>query len=41
MCKIMICKNDKSIEEFYGILKVDFANRYIGGGALGYGCVQE
>lgn len=24
-----------------GLLQVDFANKYVGGGVLGYGCVQE
>lgn len=24
-----------------GLLQVDFANKYLGGGVLGYGCVQE
>ena len=31
----------KMIEEGAGMLQVDFANRYLGGGVLGYGCVQE
>lgn len=30
----------ESIEKFTGHVKVDFANKYIGGGALGSGCVQ-
>lgn len=30
-----------SIEQFYGDLKVDFANKFLGGGALMSGCVQE
>lgn len=29
------------IEEGDGMLQVDFANRFIGGGVLGHGCVQE
>ncbi|KAK7068881.1 hypothetical protein SK128_013592 [Halocaridina rubra] len=29
------------IEEMQGLLQVDFANKYIGGGVLGLGCVQE
>lgn len=29
------------IEEMEGLLQVDFANKYIGGGVLGLGCVQE
>ncbi|KAL3280193.1 hypothetical protein HHI36_017693 [Cryptolaemus montrouzieri] len=30
-----------TIEEASGFLQVDFANRNVGGGVLGYGCVQE
>ncbi|RMZ94362.1 poly(ADP-ribose) glycohydrolase-like, partial [Brachionus plicatilis] len=33
--------NEKSIEECNGKLQVDFANKYIGGGVLNSGCVQE
>lgn len=33
--------NNVSIEEFYGDLKADFANKFLGGGALMSGCVQE
>jgi poly(ADP-ribose) glycohydrolase len=33
--------NDKKIEEAEGMLQVDFANKFIGGGVLGSGCVQE
>lgn len=29
------------IEKGHGMLQMDFANRYLGGGALGHGCVQE
>ncbi|XP_037803475.1 poly(ADP-ribose) glycohydrolase-like isoform X2 [Penaeus monodon] len=29
------------IEEQMGLLQVDFANKYVGGGVLGLGCVQE
>lgn len=32
---------DQTIEEGAGMLQVDFANRYLGGGVLGWGCVQE
>lgn len=32
---------DGSIEDIPGHVEVDFANRYLGGGVLGYGCVQE
>lgn len=28
-------------EDGAGLLQVDFANKYVGGGVLGYGCVQE
>ncbi|XP_071485165.1 poly(ADP-ribose) glycohydrolase-like [Diadema antillarum] len=28
-------------KEGHGMLQMDFANKYIGGGALGFGCVQE
>ena len=31
----------ESIEEHFGEVKTDFANKFIGGGALGLGCVQE
>ncbi|CAF2523897.1 unnamed protein product [Rotaria sp. Silwood2] len=31
----------KKIEDINGVLQVDFANKYIGGGVLGAGCVQE
>ncbi|CRK87314.1 CLUMA_CG001116, isoform A [Clunio marinus] len=29
------------IEDAYGMLQVDFANRFVGGGVLNQGCVQE
>lgn len=32
---------DKRIEDGAGMLQVDFANRFLGGGVLGWGCVQE
>lgn len=32
---------DGKIEDGIGLLQVDFANRYLGGGVLGGGCVQE
>ena len=41
MCKLTIDKNDASIEDYYGHLKADFANKFLGGGALLSGCVQE
>lgn len=31
----------ETIDEAKSMLRVDFANRFIGGGALAYGCVQE
>lgn len=36
----LIQNNQASIEDFFGALKVDFANMYIGGGALMGGLVQ-
>lgn len=30
-----------TIEDADGLLQVDFANKYLGGGVLGHGCVQE
>jgi poly(ADP-ribose) glycohydrolase len=41
MSPLQILKDTDSIEEFYGEAKIDFANKYIGGGALRRGCVQE
>jgi hypothetical protein len=41
MCKVTFEKDDTSIEDFYGDLKADFANKFLGGGALMSGCVQE
>lgn len=41
MGKLVLEENDRSIEEFTGEIKVDFANRFIGGGCLRNGCVQE
>jgi len=40
LCKIHITKN-KTIEDINGLLQVDFANKYIGGGVMNEGCVQE
>lgn len=28
-------------DDGFGLLQIDFANKYLGGGVLGYGCVQE
>ena len=41
MNMLEIKSNNDSIEDFYGHGKIDFANKYIGGGALHTGCVQE
>lgn len=41
MIKPIITKDEASIEEYFGEIKADFANKFIGGGALGQGCVQE
>ncbi|XP_063374982.1 poly(ADP-ribose) glycohydrolase [Cydia amplana] len=30
-----------TIEDSDGLVQMDFANKYLGGGVLGYGCVQE
>jgi poly(ADP-ribose) glycohydrolase len=35
------CDRRKPIEEGHGMLQVDFANKFVGGGVLGHGCVQE
>lgn len=37
----IIAQDKESIEEYFGDVKVDFANKYIGGGSFGGGCVQE
>lgn len=41
MINLKIEANEADIEHNYGCLKVDFANKYIGGGALIHGAVQE
>lgn len=41
MCPLKMAPDNASIEDYYGCLKADFANKYLGGGALTYGCVQE
>lgn len=41
MMPVIFESDSASIEDFTGSLKVDFANKFIGGGALGNGCVQE
>jgi hypothetical protein len=40
MCEIKMESNTASIEDYYGYLKADFANKFLGGGALMSGCVQ-
>ena len=40
LCDVKITSNDASIEDFYGQVKIDFANKYIGGGSLTDGNVQ-
>lgn len=37
----LVTSATSSIENVPGCLQVDFANRYLGGGVLGWGCVQE
>lgn len=41
MGEYLIAPDTASIEDYWGGLKVDFANKYIGGGALIGGNVQE
>lgn len=41
MCELFVEDDKKDIEDFYGEIKVDFANKYIGGGSLTFGSVQE
>ena len=40
MSEVIIESDTKSIEDYYGCIKADFANKYLGGGALMGGCVQ-
>ncbi|OWR43927.1 poly [Danaus plexippus plexippus] len=35
------CDSENTIEEAHGLIQVDFANKYLGGGVLSYGSVQE
>ncbi|GJQ74494.1 hypothetical protein Trydic_g21363 [Trypoxylus dichotomus] len=39
--KIHICSNGTIENNGDGLLQVDFANKFVGGGVLAYGCVQE
>ena len=41
MSKATVAHDKDSIEDFFGSSKVDFANKFIGGGSLHTGCVQE
>ena len=41
MKKLQLAKDTTSIEQFIGDFKTDFANKYLGGGVLRTGCVQE
>ncbi|KAL4705353.1 hypothetical protein ACJJTC_006839 [Scirpophaga incertulas] len=33
--------SETTIEEAHGLIQVDFANKFLGGGVLNFGCVQE
>lgn len=39
--KVYINSNGTIEDDGLGFLQVDFANKNVGGGVLGYGCVQE
>ncbi len=39
--KLIVMKNGLIEREGSGLLQVDFANKYVGGGVIGSGCVQE
>lgn len=41
MAHLKMESDNASIEDYYGELKADFANKYLGGGSLMSGCVQE
>jgi hypothetical protein len=41
MGNIDISFDKDDIENYFGEIKIDFANRFIGGGALSFGLVQE
>ena len=41
MCPAVVHPLFESIDEQHHMLRADFANSYIGGGVLAYGCVQE
>ena len=39
--RLKTCVRGRIEDEGEGMLQVDFANAYVGGGVLGHGCVQE
>lgn len=41
LCKLHMAFDGTIEREGHGMLQMDFANKYIGGGALGFGAVQE
>lgn len=41
LCLVEVIDNGLIEKEGVGLLQVDFANRFVGGGVLGSGCVQE
>lgn len=41
LCPIQVFENGTIEDQSVNALEVDFANRYLGGGVLGQGCVQE
>eukprot|EP01012_Entosiphon_sulcatum_P055477 TRINITY_DN7748_c0_g1_i1.p1 TRINITY_DN7748_c0_g1~~TRINITY_DN7748_c0_g1_i1.p1 ORF type:complete len:782 (+),score=101.45 TRINITY_DN7748_c0_g1_i1:22-2346(+) len=41
LCPVVVHNLGESLDDAEGMLKVDFANKCIGGGAISYGCVQE
>lgn len=40
-CTKLTVLNQGTIEDSHSMLQADFANKFLGGGVLGYGCVQE
>ncbi|KAL9237551.1 hypothetical protein vseg_012085 [Gypsophila vaccaria] len=41
LCPFEVCSSGLIEDQLRGALEVDFANKYLGGGALSRGCVQE
>ncbi|VDM38707.1 unnamed protein product [Toxocara canis] len=41
LTRVVVSSTGTIEDDGYGMLQVDFANQYIGGGVLGSGCVQE